>query len=106
MAQMTLSTERKRTHRHGEKTCGCQGGAGGSGMDWDLGGCRFKLLLWSGWVMRLSIAQGTICNHLWWNMMEDNVREWMCIYILHIELGHFAVQQKLIEHCWSTIIKI
>ena len=39
---------RKETHGLGEQTCGCQGGGGGSGMDWDLGGCRFKLLLWSG----------------------------------------------------------
>ena len=25
MAQMTLSTKQKRTHRHREQTCGCQG---------------------------------------------------------------------------------
>ena len=34
-------------------------------------------------------------------MMEDNVREEMFIYI---GLGHFAVQQKLAQHCKSTII--
>ena len=28
------STEKKQTHRHGEQACGCQGGGGGSGMDW------------------------------------------------------------------------
>ena len=35
---------RKETHGFGEKTCGCQGGRGGSGMDWELGVNRCKLL--------------------------------------------------------------
>ena len=39
---MNLSTEQKQTHRHGEQTCGCQGG--GSGMDWSFGVSRCKLL--------------------------------------------------------------
>ena len=29
---MNLSTEEKQTHRHGEQTCGCQGGGKGNGM--------------------------------------------------------------------------
>ena len=33
MAQMNLSTKHKQTHRHGEQTCGCQGG-GGEGEGW------------------------------------------------------------------------
>ena len=37
MAQMNLSIEQKQTHRHGEETCGCQGGGGGSEMDWEFG---------------------------------------------------------------------
>ena len=32
MAQMTLSTKHKQTHRHGEQTCGCQGE--GEGVGW------------------------------------------------------------------------
>ena len=42
MAQMNISTGKK-THGLGEKTCGCQGGGGGSGMDWELGVNRCKL---------------------------------------------------------------
>ena len=42
MAQMNISTEQKQTHRHGEQICGCQ--AGGSGMDWEFGVSRCKLL--------------------------------------------------------------
>ena len=29
---MSLSTEQKQSHRHGEQTCGCQ--RGGEGMGW------------------------------------------------------------------------
>ena len=39
---MNLSTVKKQIHGHGELTCGCQGG--GSGMDWEFGVSRCKLL--------------------------------------------------------------
>ena len=90
------------------------------------------------------IAQGSVSSHLWWNIMEDNVRKRIYIYIymfytyvyilfyiysfmymniysfiyvyiffyiyvcilLYKWLGHFAVQQRLTQHCKSTIIKI
>ena len=39
---MNLSTGE--TQGHGEQTCGCQGGGGGSGMDWEFGVNRCKLL--------------------------------------------------------------
>ena len=42
MAQVNLSTEKKQTHRHGEQTCGCQGGGGGSGIDREFGVSRRK----------------------------------------------------------------
>ena len=44
---MTLSTEWKRTHRHGQQTCGCRGGreGGGSGMDW-ANRCKLLHLEW------------------------------------------------------------
>ena len=42
---MNLSTEKKQTPGHGEQTYGCQGGGGGgSGMDWEFGVNRCKLL--------------------------------------------------------------
>ena len=43
---MNLSTKQKQTHRHREQTCGCQGEEGErwSGMDWQLGVSRSKLL--------------------------------------------------------------
>ena len=41
---MSLSTEKKHTHEHGEQACGCQEGQGGSGRDWEFGVSRCKLL--------------------------------------------------------------
>ena len=41
---MKLSTEKKQTHGHREQTCGCQGRGGKSGMDWEFGVSRCKLL--------------------------------------------------------------
>ena len=32
MAQINLSTKQKKTHRHGEQTCGCQGEV--AGVEW------------------------------------------------------------------------
>ena len=36
--------KRETDHRHGEQTCGCQGEAGKSVMDWEFGVVRCKLL--------------------------------------------------------------
>ena len=44
MTQTNLSAEQKQTHRHGEHTCGCQAGGGGSRMDWEFQLNRCKLL--------------------------------------------------------------
>ena len=34
---MALSAEEKQTHGRGEETCGCRGGGGGRGIDWEFG---------------------------------------------------------------------
>ena len=41
---MNLSTEKKQTHGHRKQTCGCQVEGGGSGMSWEFGVSRCKLL--------------------------------------------------------------
>ena len=63
---MNLFTERKQTQRHGKHICGCQGGGEGSGVDWDFGVSRCKLLLleWIDSKVLVYIAQGTISNFL------------------------------------------
>ena len=62
MAQINLSTEQKQTHRHGEQTCGCQGRWGASGMDWDLGVSRCKLLRFK-WISNEVLLYSTE-NHI------------------------------------------
>ena len=74
-------------------------------MDWKSRfSRRWKLLSleWMGKDILLYSTENYISNHLWWNMMEDNVRKKIYIYVW---LGHFAVQQRLKEHCKSVIIK-
>ena len=41
---MNLSTRQKQAHGHREQICGCQGGGGGEGMEWDVGVTSYKLL--------------------------------------------------------------
>ena len=48
------------------------------------------------------IAQGIISNLFRQNMIEDSMRTKMYIYVW---LGHYAVQQKLTQHCKLTITK-
>ena len=72
----------------------CEGSSGVS---------RWKLAFGVGSVILLYSTGNYVFNHLWWNVMEDNVRKRMSMYVW---LGHFAVQQKLTEHCKSIIIKI
>ena len=35
-------------------------------------------------------------------MGKESKKEWICVYVLLI---HFAVQQKLTQHCESTILQ-
>ena len=55
---MNLFIEQKQTHRHGEQTCGCQGGAGDRRMDWELGVSRCKLLPLK-WISNEVLLYGT-----------------------------------------------
>ena len=106
MAQMNLSAEQKETHRHEEQTWGCRGG--GTGRDWEFGVSRCKLLHLK-WISNdvLLCSTGNCIQSL--VIEHDRIweKEWIvmcvCIYT-YIWLGHFAVQQKLTEHCKSTII--
>ena len=65
MAHTDLSTEKKQAHGLGEHTCGCQGGGGGSGVDWEFGLSRCKLLNLE-WISNKILLYGTgnISSHL------------------------------------------
>ena len=81
---------RKENHVLGKQTCGCQGRGRGSGMDWESRVNRCKLLPLE-WIRNeiLLYSTGTISSHMWWSMMEDNVRKRMnicmcdCVTLLH-----------------------
>ena len=70
---MKLSTKHKQTHRHTEEPCGCQGGVGGRGMDWEFGISR---CLHIGWMNNRSYctAQGTIFNNPVINNNAKNIK--------------------------------
>ena len=67
----------KRNHGLGEQTCGCHGGGGGSGMDWEFGASRQKL------------------QHLEWisNEILLNSTGWM-----ELVMEHDGVQSLVMEH--------
>ena len=66
---MTLSTEKK-NHGHGEQTCGYQRGGRESGMDWEFGVNKGKLLTLE-WISNESLlySTGNMTGHLWRNMI-------------------------------------
>ena len=83
MAQVNLSIEQKQSQRYGEQSCGFQVGGGRSEMDWNFGVNRCKLLHLE-WISNerfCCIAQGTIYNHLWQNIIEDSMRKITYIYV-------------------------
>ena len=72
MAQMKHSTEEN--HGLWEQTCGCQGEGGGSGMDWEFGVNRCKVLPLE-WISSEILLYST-GNYVWLFMMEhENVRK-------------------------------
>ena len=77
---------RKETRGH-EQTCACQGGGGGSGMDWESGVNRCKLLLLeqiSNEILLDSTGNSiypVTCDGTWWRIMWEKEHIYMCIYI-------------------------
>ena len=89
MAGRNLSIGQKQTHRHGEQNCGCQGGDGRNGMAWEFGVYRCKLLH----LERISnevllYSTGNYIQYLIKNVMKDNIRKRMYIYVC---IDHFSL---------------
>lgn len=89
MAQMNLPTEQKQTHRHGEQTCGCQGG--GSGLDGEFGLNGRKLWhrvdkQWGPAVLDRELYPVSWTRPGWKIFLKE-----VCVYVW---LGHFAIQQN------------
>ena len=96
---------RKENHGHGEQTCGCQGGGGGSRMDWEFGINRCKLLPLE-WISNeiLLYSTGSYIQSLL--MEHDNVRKKnVCIYICMCDWVTLLYRRKLTEHCKPAIME-
>ena len=52
-------------------------------------------------------ALGTVSSHLWWSMMEDNMRKIMCIYkcVCVCDWIILLYSRKLTEHCKPTLME-
>ena len=97
---MNLSMKQKQTHRHREQTCGCQGGRDGLGV-WDE---QMQTNIY-----RMDKQQGPtvyhreLCSVSCDKPQRRRIRRRMYIGVW---LSHFAVQQKLTQHCKSTILQL
>ena len=95
----------KQTHRHKEQTCGCQGGGRGEGgIDCEFGVSICKLLHIE-WINNKVLLYST-GNCIQYHEINHNRKEYkkqcVCIYMY---LNYFALQQKLTQHCKSTILQ-
>ena len=110
MTPMNLSMKQKQSHRHREQTCGYHAGTG-KGWIGGLGISRCKLVD-IGWINNKVLLYSTgydiqysVINH---NEKECGKDVYVCIYMcvyIYIYLNHFAIQQKLTQHCKSTILQ-
>ena len=106
MTQRKISTKQKQTHRHREQTCGCQRGEERERNGWGVwvGRCKLLHLEWISNEFLLYSTQGTISlgiEHEGRFYEKKNAY----IYIYICMLGYYGVQEKLTEHCKSTILQ-
>ena len=106
---MHLSTEQKQTHRHREQTCVCQGWGGGLGRD-ELGvwNQQMQTIIHS-----MDKQQGPVVQQRELQSVRNhNGKEYEKVVYTHTHthththtLNHFAVWQKLTQHCKYTIFE-
>ena len=79
---MNLPTKQKWTHRHREQTCGCQRGNGREWDEWEFGvnTCKLLHLQWISNEVQL-YSTGNYILSLGLNMVEDNMRKRVCVFI-------------------------
>ena len=74
MAQMTLPTNLKWTHRYREQACGCQGEGGGEEKDRGFGNSRCKVL-YTGWKNHKVLLYDT-GNYIQYLIISHNGKEY------------------------------
>ena len=100
---MNLSTKQKQLRGYREQICGCQGGGGESGIDRDFDHwyrCKLSHLEWISNEVLLYITG----NYIQSLGIDHDGRYYEKKNVSVCMSGHYAVQQKLTQHCKSTIL--
>ena len=101
---MNLSTKQKWIYRRREQTCGCQGGGKVEGeKDWEFGISRCKLL-YIGWISN-KVPLYSIGNYIQFPGINHNGKEYLKKKV-HMCETVTAIQQRLVQHCKSTILDL
>ena len=77
MIQMNLSMKQKQTYGHREQTCGCQGGGGCGGMEWEAGVSRCELLYME--CINNEVLLHSPENYIQYPMINNNGKEYTYI---------------------------
>ena len=72
-------------------------------MDWEIGVSRYKLL-YIEWMDNKVLLYST-GNFSQYPVINHNGKEYKKRMYIYVQLNHFAVQQKLTQHCKSTILQ-
>ena len=79
-------------------------GEDGGRMDWEFGISRCKLVYLE-WINNNVLLYRT-GNYIQYPVINHNGKEYIHTHIyIYIKLIHFAVEQKLTQHCKSTVLQ-
>ena len=106
MVQMILFAKQKQRHRHREQTYGYQGVRRWGGDDWEIGIDMYTLLMLcikqiTNESLLYSTGNSTQCSAVT-EVGRKSKKERVYVYV---QLIHFAVQQKLTQHCKAIILQ-
>ena len=106
VTQMNLFTKQRQTHRHRKRVVS-MGKGHGEGNDGEFWISRCKLL-YIEWIKNKVLLYST-GNYIHYPVVNHNGKECeknMCMHVcIYIYMNHFAEQQKLTQHCKSSIIQ-
>ena len=99
---MSISTKQKQTHRYREWICCCQGGGDGEARIGSLG--LANAISYIEWIKN-KVLQYSTGNYIQYPVVNHNGKELEKSENIFVLLSHFTVQQKLTQHCKSTILQ-
>ena len=97
MTQMNLSLKQKWIHRHREQICVTKGRRGGLDGEFGVSRCKVLHLEWMDNKVLLYIAG----NYIQSPGINHNGKEY---FLKNACMSHFAIQQRLGQHCKSTVL--